>query len=383
MFFLRNADAAEAPAAAEQAVMPQVNIYEAMAKVGRITNGDEGEIPEYKVETPAEAPIEEAPVEATNVNQEVTEAAQTAEVQPKIEEVSPQPIVAEALKEVDWKEVLKKQQPKEVLTELGIDEQMANFLEFWKSGGDVKQYLQELSTDYEKMPAEELMRHQLRREYPTASERQIELLYKREIVEKYKIDPEQYDEEEVEEGKLLLDAYASKYRPQLIKEQQQKLIPPAPEKTAAPETPNESVQMLENAKSRLVGSDLYRNVLTNNSLTIGEGDEAFKFPVNGQELLQIIYEGEEFAKNLFKINESGGKVELIPDVQKQLLTAAVAKHGMQLFVEYAKHYKSVGSQKAISPIENPSPVGNQAAGSQQEEMPQTPAGMLARYGRLV
>lgn len=383
--FIRNAEAAEVPAAAETVVETQeVNPLQALARAGRLNDGDGGEIPEYIPPAPTQVEGEDVPpaVAATDTPAQA-EVEQKVEVQPTPVAEAAQPIAAQPQSEVDWKEVLKKQQPKDVLNELGIDEKMANFLDFWKSGGDVAQYLKELSTDYEKMPAEDLMKHQLKRDYPTASERQIELLYKREVVEKYKLDPDNYSEEEVEEGKLLLDAYASKYRGDFIKSQQEKLLPPAPEKAEEVEPINEGVQLLQNAKGRLVASDHYRNVLSNNSITIGEGEEAFKFPVNGTELTDVIYDGEKFASSLFSLQEINGKNELIPDVEKQLLVAAVAKHGKSFIVELAKHFKAIGSQKAIVPIENPSAAGGQASGRQQEEVPDSPIGMLAKFGKLV
>jgi len=42
-------------------------------------------------------------------------------------------------------------------------------------------------------------------------------------------------------------------------------------------------------------------------------------------------------------------------VQNQTLTAAVALYGQQLFDAYAQHYITVGSKKAIEPIQNAKP----------------------------
>jgi hypothetical protein len=382
--FFRNADAAEAPAAAAVEQQP-FNLMAEMAKAGRINNGEGGEIPKYTPPTPVadDEPSATPAVAAIEAPETPTEAVVGVTETPKAEVVEP-PIATPEPPQVDWKEFLKKEQPKTVLTELGFDEKMVNFLEYWKSGGDVQQYLKELTTDYNEMPAEELMKHQLRREYPNANDRQLELLYKREVVDKFQLDPERFDEEQVEEGKLLLDAYASKYRQDFVKEQQSKLLAPAPGKAAPEVDPAiaEQQRLVESAKNQLVGSDLYRKVLENNALVVGDGEEAFKFPLDAKELPDIIYDSERFAESLFTIKQENGKAVLVPDVEKQMLVAAVAKHGMKIIVELAKHYKAVGSQKAINPIENPSPTGQPASATVRDSVPDTPAGMLAKFGRL-
>ena len=87
-----------------------------------------------------------------------------------------------------------------------------------------------MSTDYGKMPAEEVMRHQLRKEYPKASDKAFEVVYQEEVVNKYKLNEDDFTEAEVERGKLLLEAKADKFRDELIKEQEDYLFQKAPEK---------------------------------------------------------------------------------------------------------------------------------------------------------
>lgn len=375
--FYRNADAAEAVAA------PEINILAEMATNGKVNNGEGGEIPKYipKVQTQTEENEGASAVAATEPNN--NQNAEGQQVAEKVLDGAAQTETPQQAK-IDWREMLKQEQSKTVLTELGYDEKMVNFLEFWKSGGDVQQYIKELNTNYAEMPAEELMKHQLKREYPNASERQIELLYKREVVDKFQLDPDRFDEQEIEEGRLLLDAYASKFRGEIIKEQESRLLPPSPstDNELKDKGLAEQQSLVDNAKQDLIQSDFYREVLKNNAIVIGEGNDSFKFPIDAKELPDIIYDSEKFAQNLFNIKNVGGKTVLIPDVEKQVLVSAVAKHGMGLIVELAKHYKSVGSQKAVTPIENPSPIGQPQSASAANAIPDSPAAMLAKFGRL-
>jgi hypothetical protein len=193
-------------------------------------------------------PAEVTPVETTTEPQTVEtanlETPSPASEPPKVEE--PQKVELPKA-EPSWQEVLKNQQPDTVLKELGfdaesvgflkeykeLDPKMKAFLNLWKSGGDIQGYLQEMTTDYSKLSAEEVMRHQLRQEYPKASKQQLDVLFEEEVIERYKLDDSRFSESEVERGKLLLEAKADKYRDALLSSQSEKLLPKPPEPKAA------------------------------------------------------------------------------------------------------------------------------------------------------
>jgi hypothetical protein len=69
------------------------------------------------------------------------------------------------------------------------------------------------------------------------------------------------------------------------------------------------------------------------------------------------------------------------NVEHQLLLATVNKYGANFIKELAKHFKSVGGQKAIEPIESASrPDGGNPA--KPDAPPQSPAEAMARFGVL-
>jgi hypothetical protein len=391
--FFRNAEAAEAPAAApETEVVVEAQSQPAtdlpsdfmaqMAKSARLVNEGE-EAPEYKAEVVADPP-EAEPVVATD-SQSVKGQADTPAKTIDEPIVATQPIAAEPPTEVNWKEQLLKEPPTAILKELGYDERMVNFLEHWKSGGDITEYLKEVATDYTKMDAAELMRHQLRLDYPDATEEQLEVLYEDEVLHKYKM-TDDYSEEEQRRGKLLLDAKVSKFRPEFVARQQSKLLPPAPEKAAVEPTVDPVIEqqrkLVDDSRKSVLDSPYYRKVLTDNKITFGEGGEAFNFPVDANELPDILYNGEKFVQSLFKVGQdANGDFTLTADPEHQMLVAATAKYGKQLFVELAKHYKALGSKKAIDPIENPSTIqttqSNVPPEAQLSEIAQ-----MAKYGKV-
>lgn len=386
-----NADAEEATAApeavAEAPQSPSQSIASMMAQGGRLNvTGETAEMPKDTAkETKAS---EEAPNDAvTATDTEATKGEETKEAATKKE--APQvaaPIAAPppAPPTETWQSVLKKEQPDVVLKELGFDEKVVGFLNHWKSGGDLKEYLREMTTDYATMPAEEVMRHQLRLDYPKASESQLEILFKKKIVDAYKIDGDRYDEDEVTEGRLLLEAEADKYRDTLVERQSKFILPPPPAAKEVGPDPQvlEQQMVIENSKKSVVDSPLYRQVLSNNKITFGEGEDAFSFPVDAKELPEIIYDPSKFVESIFTVTQGqDGKVNLTADPEHQLLVAAVAKYGKGFITELSKHYKSLGGKKAIEPIENESiPSGAQAAKS--EIPPSSPAAAMAKHGKL-
>lgn len=375
-----NTDAPDAGGAAP-------SVAELMAKHGVMNNTD---IP---VATPVTDKTEgtqepEKPVEVTPA----ATATETLNGEKAIETPPPTPpeaVQAPAAVQPNWQEVLRNQQPDDVLKTLGYDEKavgflkkfndldpkMQAFLNVWESGGDIKEYLQELTTDYGKMSAEDVMRHQLRREYPKASQQQLDALYKREVVKAYSLDS--LDDEEVEEGRALLEAKADKYRETFVQEQQNKLLPAPPQKPdnseAEAKAEAERVKQFEAYKSQVTGHNLFREIAAAKAYTIGEGDEKFSFPVEPQDLQEVLFT-DKWQENMF---DKDGNA----NVEHQLLLATVNKYGANFIKELAKHFKSVGGQKAIEPIENASkPDGGTP--TKPDTPPQSPAEAMARFGQI-
>lgn len=402
-----NADASDA--GGEAAVVEQpVSIAAIMAKQG-VNNGT-GEMvatpidinkkevkEEGKTETPAPAATaiaeEKVETKATETKQE------KAKEEPKKEEATP---IAkqEPVKVPTWQEVLKNQQPDTVLKELGYDEKavsllkefteldpkMVDFLKHWKANGDVKGYLQELSTDYSKMSAEEVMRHQLRVEYPKASAKALEALYESEVVERFKIDPETFTEAEVEKGRLLLEAKADKHRDEITVNQQKFLIPKPPEPKAEVKAVDNSAEIQRQnveAYKRDMNNDPYtKDIIANKKITLGEGDEKFTYPVDAGSLIDFWSNTEKQLSLLYdKQTGTDGNEILVPKTAHQLLVAAVAEHGMNFLNEYAKHYKALGGKALVKTIENASEP-DKSTSSKSEAAPTSPAAVMAKSGKI-
>lgn len=335
---------------------------------------------------------EESPVETTKDNS--NDQYDTQKLWSEEEEVST-PQKAGETESVNWQDAIKTQTSDEVLKALGFDDKvvsfikelkevdpkMVGFLNTWKEKGNVSDYLKELNTNYAEMPAEDVMRHQLRAEYPKASEAQLEVLYKKEIVEKYGLSS--YDEDEVNEGKLLLEAKAEKYRDDLVKQQQDRLLPQAPDKTEAMMMEEQRIaDISQNIVKEFNENPYTKEVLSKNAITIGEGADKFSFPIDAKEITELVLNGDKTGELMFEIKKgANGEESYVPKTQHQLLVATVNKYGEKFITELAKHYKSLGGRAAIDPIDNAKPKETRTPSSSSEE-PKTLAGAMAKYGRL-
>jgi len=375
----------------------QMSAAEAMAKHGSKSDenrveapvdiNEKKEVEKPTVDEPATAKVEENPTDekpASETSQEKTEVPVDV---PKVEEK--QPIVAETPKTQTLEEVLKTNQPEQIFKALGfdddkvalvselkdIDPKMVGIIQAYKDGtlGD---YVKELSTDYSKMTAEEVMRHQLRQEYPKATPKQLEALYKAEVVERYKIDPEIYSDEEVEYGRDLLDVKADKYRDTLIANQDKFLLPKPPEPKAEQVADNTAeLKAKENVENyvRTLKEDPYtKNIIADKKFTLGEGKEKFSFPVDPEELIDVLSNGEKWAETMF---DDKGAIK----TEHQLLIATVAKHGKNFLDAYALHFKGLGGKEVIEPINNAKPPENSTS-SKADPLPTNAAALMAKQG---
>jgi hypothetical protein len=116
-------------------------------------------------------------------------------------------------------------------------------------------------------------------------------------------------------------------------------------------------------------------VVSKKQLTLGEGEAAFNYPIpKPDETLGLLFDLEKFDK---KIKNADGT----PNVQKQLLLAAIMDDDQVFLSEYAKHHQMIGAKNAIAPIENAS--GSTSTPARDGNQPLDPAAEMARSGKIV
>lgn len=375
------------------------SIASVMAKSGVLRQpGDDGPVPAInteKKEEPTPAPATPAPATAAIPAEKAKpEPPKPTEV-PKTEPTQ----TATPVQVPSWQEVLKTQQPDTILKELGygeklveflrenkdIDPKMLGFVDHWrKNEGKVDPYLKALSTDFSKMAPEDVMKYQLRELNPELDAKQLERLYKLKVVDRYKLDPVLYSEEEVEDGRIELMADVKGIRTTLAEQQQNFLFPKPVPKEAGPDPRAQQQQQEFEAYKTYITDDPYtRDLFSNKKLSIGEGDNKFDFPVDPNALSEVLYDADKWTQKLFiqEIKPDGTKVS-IPDVKKQFLLAGIAVYGEDFLKQYGLHLKSLGGAAAIAPIENAKPPASGTPAKAEVESA-SPAAAAAKRGRLV
>lgn len=374
------------------------SIASMMAKSGVLRQpGDDGVIPaintEKKVE-PAQAPATPATATvATPAEKAKPEPPKTVEI-PKTEPTQTAPPVQVS----SWQEVLKTQQPDTILKELGygeklvdflrenkdIDPKMLGFVDHWrKNDGKVDPYLKALSTDFSKMAPEDVMKYQLQAQNPELDAKQLDRLYKLKVVDRYKLDPQNYSEEEVEDGRIELMADVKHIRTTLAADQQNYLFPKPVPKEAGPDPRVQQQEAFDEFKTQLHNDPFIKDILANKRIMLGEGAEAFNYSVDPDKLMDILLNGDTWATKMLTMQEKpdGTKVWL-PNGRKQALISAILDDDEKFLREYGQHYKALGGHAAIAPIENAKPpvIGSPAKAEVENA---SPAAAAAKRGRIV
>lgn len=382
---------AEAPTSTDTAASAeQPSVAQMMAKQGRRT---EGPLVEQQTESRQEAT---KPPDSAEPAKPATEAT-TQETKPADTQAE-KPVQAEPAKPVErpWQEVLKSQQPDAILKELGFDDSMVqtvnelkgldpkmiNFLKHWKSGGDIKDYLDAATTDYSKMSDEDVMKSQLRLETAglNLSEAQFEKLYQKRVVQHYKLNPDLFTEEEVEDGKLDLKLDAKNPRNALITRQNERLLPKAPEpgavNTEAQAEEQAAAQAVEEFKSTISNSPYTKAVVQSKLLPIGEGEDKFNLELaNPQEIIDLLYDNNKWQGTMF--DDKG-----TPQIEKMLLISAFAHDPVGVIQKLSKHFRGLGGDAAIAPIQNAKKPDATASKSEASSTA-SPAAQMAKTGHIV
>lgn len=337
-----------------------------------------------KVETPETAKSETKQEAKVEKKEEVVETK-------KEETTKPQPTFDEVLKTQPKNAVFKalglNDKTISLLDEVnGLDDKTIGLLLSHKEG-KVADYLRELSTDYNKMTSEEVMRHQLRLDYPKANQKQLDALFNKEVVDAYNLDSD--DDDEKETGQMLLDAKAEKYRDGFIEKQKDFLVPKYEPKSA--EVPDNSKEIeaenkrFETYKATVNDNPVIKDIMANKAVVFGEGDEKFTFKVEKPEdITNVLFDTNKWLETQFEVEKGvDGKITKVgePKTENQMLTALVALYGKDFLNAYAKHYKSLGGKSVVKTIDNAKETDTDTA-TKSEKQPTTPAEFMARQGQL-
>lgn len=250
---------------------------------------------------------------------------------------------------VDWKEAIKTANVKEVLKAIGVNDFAIEMDEHLKNGGDALDYLNARAIDYNKESDERLVKDDLKKQYPTFSTQQIDLMFNR----RYAVGEDATDEDKDFAG-LQLKADAHNKRQQLIAEQ-------AKFKIAAPvqQSNNQEQQVaaqqrqaqLEEARQWYADHEATKALMTSKRVAIDLGESGkFNFSVDRPELLmQAVTDAKTWQK--ITSNKQGE-----PDVAKMQKIALYAFNPQQFEADLVNYGRSLALPALVKEGQNITPT---------------------------
>lgn len=265
----------------------------------------------------------------------------------------------------DWKEELKKANPKDILKELGYDEFLAEFAEYRKNGGDAYKYLEARAFDWNEVSHQELVKDDLKIQYPHLTEEKIEKLYQA----KYK-QSEYASEEDKEIGLIQLEADAELVRQERIREQKSFQIPEIATAQEALELQNriaEEQKFQAETSQRIMEffreHEATKSLYNSKRVAIDLGDNGkFNFNIDKPENLMAVALDSEKWQRAISVNPQEADVnKLIPDVAKLQKIALVALNP-NYEKDLVNYGKSLGLKAIVEEGQNARrPVGSTPA----------------------
>lgn len=248
------------------------------------------------------------------------------------------------------------------------DEWSKGLFERIKAGHDITPYLEAKTVNLKEMTPEQLFRKKLKDEYGVSG-KDLERLYKDEVIDKYKLDPESYEEDEISVGKLRMAKAAEAIR----SEYEEKLKPylqPGPlkqesetQESPKPEGPTEEEIMAQfkEFEQKLKTSPQTKELLEKKTFIIPTvDDEKFNLEVESpEELVDMAVNSEKFF-GLFN-TENG------PDLQRFYQVASFARDPDKFIKLLVAHGKELGQAKVLKEIENPSQTHSGPTSKQYED----------------
>jgi len=222
------------------------------------------------------------------------------------------------------------------------DDFIKGVVEFYEKTGDLAPYLQAKSVDFTKMSDEEIMRRNLREQYSELSDKAFDKLFKQQVLDKFKLDAEEWGQDDSELGRELLKVEASKLRNQYVDWQRNFQ---APEPVNQDDTTQELMREFED---NVRANDLTKNMLTDKKISISVGDESFHFEVpEADKLLEMTIDNDKFFSQFASPN---GQL----DYSKWYKTAAYSQNPEMFEKALINFGKAQGRAEVTKELKNPS-----------------------------
>jgi hypothetical protein len=225
------------------------------------------------------------------------------------------------------------------------DDFIKNVVEFYEKTGDITPYLQAKLVDFNGMSDEDVMRRNLREQYADLSDKAFDRLYKTQVVDKFKIDSDEWGEEDSELGRELLKSEASKIRNQYLDWQNNFK---APDQEVGQESNDEAVEQLRRFEQEVTSNPYTKNLLEAKKISIKTSDGEFNYELpEANSLLDMTIDNEKFFSQF--ANPDGQL-----DYNRWYKTAAYSQNPEMFEKSLINYGKTLGRSEVTREIKNPS-----------------------------
>lgn len=228
------------------------------------------------------------------------------------------------------------------------DDFIKGVVEFYEKTGDITPYLQAKTVDFSSMSDEEIMRRELREQYSELSDKAFDKLFRQEVIDKYKLDADEWGEDEAEYGRELLKIQAAKSREKFL-DWQRNFQAPEPEQVE-----DNTQELLQQFEESVRNNEITRQILDAKKISIQSGDDSFQFEVpNADAMVDMTIDNDKFFS---QFATEPGKL----DYNKWYKTVAYSQNP-ELFEKALINYgKTLGRSEVTKELKNPStaPVGD-------------------------
>jgi hypothetical protein len=220
------------------------------------------------------------------------------------------------------------------------DDFIKGVVEFYEKTGDITPYLQAKSMDFTKMTDEEIMRRDLREQYSELSDKAFDKLFKQEVLDKYKLDADEWGEDEAELGRELLKVQASKSRDKYLDWQKN---------FQAPEPGSDNTQeLLQQFEESVRNNEATRQLLSAKKFSIKSGEDEFQFEVpNADAMIDMTVDNDKFFR---QFSQEEGQL----DYNKWYKTVAYSQNPEVFEKALINFGKTLGRSEVTKEIKNPS-----------------------------
>lgn len=225
------------------------------------------------------------------------------------------------------------------------DDFIKNVVEFYEKTGDITPYLQAKLVDFNSMSDEDVMRRNLREQYADLSDKAFDRLYKTQVVDKFKIDADEWGEEDSELGRELLKSEASKIRNQYLDWQNNFK---APDQEVGQESNEEAIEQLRRFEQEVKSNPYTKNLLEAKKISIKTSDGEFNYEIpEANSLFDMTIDNDKFFSQF--ANPDGQL-----DYNRWYKTAAYSQNPEMFEKSLINYGKTLGRSEVTKEIKNPS-----------------------------